>query len=118
MTSHELTTRVDETAASVPGVRRLFAADRSPIAAARQVTAGHDRDAALSSVRERAGELEITVSVELDGSRPAAETAADVAAAVREAAGGGASVHVRVSRVAGSGAPGGGATAPGADLTG
>ena len=104
MTSYELVQQIDATASAVPGVRRLFAAERMPITAVRQVTAAPDQVVGLSSARERDGELEITVSVELDGSRPAAETAADVAAAVREAVGGTAAVHVRVSRVGGIGA--------------
>jgi hypothetical protein len=104
MTSNELVLRIDAAASAVPGVRRLFAAERIPLTAVRQVTAAADEPVGLSAAREHDGGLEITVSVELDGTRPAAETAADVASAVLGAVGGTAAVHVRVSRVAGGGA--------------
>lgn len=102
MNDLELAAATDAAALQVPGVRRLFAADPAPVRAARQVTAGTSTALPFSSVGDEDGARRVAISIEVDGARPAAEIAADVAARVRDATGSAdVRIRVRVSRVAG-----------------
>jgi hypothetical protein len=92
----ELAQQVDAAAAAVAGVARLYSAGPAVAGVVRAVVGAEE--AAASSVRE-GDPVTVTVSIGVEDSERSGDVAERVAAAVREVAGAGAVVHVRVSRV-------------------
>jgi hypothetical protein len=93
---------LDDVVRAVPGVVSLFAADPVLLRSTRQLTA-HQAALALVTVTRSGESAEVTVSVGVGGGIQAPDTAAAVAAAVREALPWpDAIVHVRISRVSSS----------------
>ncbi len=95
MSERELALAVDEAAASVPGVARVYRAPAGIGGAARLLLQRDDEP--LSDVRARRA----TVSIGVRGDAPAQATAAAVAAAVQAVVGPAVEVLVRVGRIEG-----------------
>jgi uncharacterized phage protein gp47/JayE len=94
-----LARELDDLVRAVPGVITLFAADPLLWRSAEQITAGDDA-LPLVAVRRSNESAEVTVSVGVSNENQAPETAAAVAAVVRDfVPWADAPVHVRVSRI-------------------
>ena len=93
---------LDGVVRSVPGVATLFAADPLLLRATRQLAAADDTVALVTVIRGSEF-VEVTVSIGVSSEAQAPDTAAAVAAAVRESLPWpDAAVHVRVSRISAS----------------